>query len=78
MALSTTSNTLRVTGDTGDVVDTAGLWTALTDTVINSVTYHRWQSGEAILQVRNGMDISGITTPTVNLNLSTLNGSNGF
>ena len=78
LALSTTSNTLRVSGSVGDVVNTFGTWTALADTVINTVTYHQWQSGQAILQVQDGLSTNASPALLTNLDLSTLNGSNGF
>jgi Ca2+-binding RTX toxin-like protein len=58
--ISDTSNTLRVDGQTGDVVDAGSGWTRGADTVIGAETYAQYTKGAATLQVDLDVDRNGI------------------
>ncbi|HLF95662.1 MAG TPA: DUF4347 domain-containing protein [Methylococcaceae bacterium] len=67
--LSGSSNTLRVDGNAGDRVVTDGIWTR----GATAGGYTAYTQGQATLQVANGVTVSPI-----NIDLSSLDGSNGF
>ena len=75
LRLSDTSNTVYVKGDGNDTVNLS-FGFALNGTVVEGVTYDKYEDGEAIVLVQQGVTVS-IPSATV-LSLSTLNGSNGF
>jgi len=61
LAISSTTDVLRVDGNQGDSVNAAGDWTALLpDIVIGSNTYAQYMLGNAVLQVDVNMGRSGI------------------
>ncbi len=82
--LSSSTNTLRVDGNAGDKVIANGTWSDQGTTVINLQTYFVYQSGQAILQVHQNIEQSGIFVPTPDFELSDLlpvnggDGSEGF
>jgi Ca2+-binding RTX toxin-like protein len=69
---------LHIKGGAGDIVDTSGLWVNNGTVEDDLVTYTEFQSGDEFLRIQAGIDISGITEATVNLQLAALNGANGF
>jgi Ca2+-binding RTX toxin-like protein len=74
--LSDTSNTLRVDGNTGDVINAGSGWTQIGNATIGSQTYAQYINGVATLQVDTNIDRSGILVHT--LHLSALDGTSGF
>ncbi len=81
LALSSTTDTLRVDGNAGDVVATTDQgWLRLANNVtIGAQTYAQYIKGGALLQVDTDINRSGIgAIPTPVINLSALNGANGF
>ena len=83
LALSSTTDTLRVDGNRGDVVATTDQgWTKLGNVTIGAQTYAQYSKSGALLQVDTDINRSTIglfPPPVVNLiKLSSLDGNNGF
>ena len=83
LALSSTTDTLRVDGNAGDIVSTSDQeWLRLGNVTIGAQTYAQYSKSGALLQVDTDINRStiGLFSPQViNLiNLSSLNGNNGF
>ncbi|MGN7614499.1 hypothetical protein ACQZV8_20715, partial [Magnetococcales bacterium HHB-1] len=58
--ISNTTNTLRIDGDAGDVIDAGSGWRYLGETTIGSESYAQYQQGEAILQVDLDIDRTAV------------------
>ena len=79
IAFSSTTNVLRANGNAGDVVDTTdGGWLRTLNVTIGSETYAQYMNGVAVLQVDASVTRSGIDTRVPVIQLSALNGANGF
>ena len=83
LALSSTTDTLRVDGNRGDIVSTSDQeWLQLGNVTIGAQTYAQYSKSGALLQVDTDINRSTIglfPPPVINLiNLSSLNGNNGF
>ena len=78
LALSSTTNVLRVDGNAGDAVDATGTWTFAGNVVIGAQTYAEYASGAALLRVDTDIERSGITVVRPVIELSSLDGSDGF
>src|SRR5688572_9256209 len=79
VALSSTTNTLRVEGDAGDAVATTDAgWLLSVNVVIGGETYAQYVNDTAILQVDIDIDHSGIDSTVAAIQLANLNGTNGF
>ena len=76
IALSSTSDTLRVDGNAGDAVVADGAWNYTQNVVIGAQTYAEYTNGAATLQVDTDIDRSGITVSS--MSLGALDGTNGF
>ncbi|MGN7614577.1 hypothetical protein ACQZV8_21105, partial [Magnetococcales bacterium HHB-1] len=60
LRLSSSSNTLRIEGDAGDVI-TGGNWLHVDSFVESGVTYERYLKGEATLEVNSAIDDSAFS-----------------
>jgi hypothetical protein len=78
LALSSTTDTLRVDGNSGDAVSAGLGWTQLANVSIAGQTYAQYTKDGATLQVDTDINRSGIGTISGATNLSALNGTNGF
>jgi inosine/xanthosine triphosphate pyrophosphatase family protein len=75
LQLSTSSNTLRVAGNAGDVLNAGSGWTLAGAETIGGQAYVRYTQRGAVLLVDADIDRSSIG---LNVNLSDLDGTNGF
>jgi hypothetical protein len=75
-ALSGTTDTLRVDGESGDAVSAHGGWTRIANATIDGQAYAQYTLDGAILQVDLDIDRSGIVV--AEMSLAALDGSNGF
>ena len=79
VAFSSTTDTLRINGNTGDVVGTTDAgWLHTLNVKIGAQTYAQYTNGTATLQVDIDVDGSGIKTRVPAIQLSSLSGTNGF
>jgi hypothetical protein len=78
LALSSTSNILRVNGNAGDAVSATGTWTFVGSIVIGAQTYAEYTSGAGLLRVDTDIDRSGITAVQAVIELGGLDGTDGF
>jgi len=79
IAFSSSTDALRVNGNAGDAVGTADVgWLRTLNVSIGGGTYAQYTNGLAILQVDTDVDRSGIDTTVSVIQLSSLNGTNGF
>jgi hypothetical protein len=79
VAISSTTDTLRVDGNAGDVVTTAdGGWVFDQNVVLGAQTYAQYLRGDATLRVDTDIDHAGIQLSFSEFDLSSLNGTNGF
>jgi len=74
LAISSTTDTLRVDGNAGDVVNAGGGWLYTGDIASGGQTYARYTQGAAVLQVDT--DVS--REIGFSIDLSSLAGANGF
>ena len=74
LAISTTTDTLRVDGNSGDVVSAVPGWVRTQNIVIGAQTYAQYTNDGALLQVDTDINSSGIGA----ISLSSLTGANGF
>lgn len=61
LALSSTTNTLLIDGNAGDVVESAEAWVSAGTTVINTHTYNVFTFGGATLRIADAVDTSALT-----------------
>jgi hypothetical protein len=79
LAFSSTTNTLRVTGNAGDAVATTDAgWLHIPDVTIGAQNYAQYTNGAATLQVDVDANHSGINVTVPAIALSSLDGANGF
>jgi Ca2+-binding RTX toxin-like protein len=76
LAISSTTDTLRVDGNAGDVVQTDLGWLQLANVTIGAQVYAQYVNDTAKLLVDTDVDRSGVGVNV--FNLSGLNGANGF
>jgi len=78
LAISASTGSLRVTGTTGALVDSTGLWTRNGVVTIDGVDYKEFQQGAAVLQVALAVDTQRIATLSSPLPLAGLDGHDGY
>jgi len=74
--LSSTTNIVKVTGDSGDTVNATG-FAANGSALQNDITYQIYTNGAATLWVQQGVTVVGAAPPVPAVNLSAL-GNGGF
>ena len=74
-ALSTSSDTLQVTGEAGDSLTLDGAWTQLVDVTIDAQTHHQYLADGAIVQVDARI---AVEVELAGMSLALLDGDNGW